>query len=524
MTGRRTVNRSGGRGSGPSESGRPPSGGLRNRYETTHTGQAGHADQIVGLWRALGLTLASALVWGIAHIWAGRRVAGVTLVATYVALFGGLAMLVLTSQQQLKQLVVQQFWLNTLVIGLIVLSVAWAAVVLRSYLITRPAGLPTAMRVTAGSLVVVLTAMVCVPLVYAANATYVLRDTLGTIFNGDANTPKINTADPWKNKPRLNVLLLGGDGGKDRIGIRTDSMTVASIDTKTGNTLLFSLPRSLQKFPMPDRLKSRWPNGYTGDPGDQGLLNELYIIGERHPELEPGYPKGRRGAHLLEDVTGNLMGLHIDYYVLVNLAGFKDIVDAMGGVTVNVTKRLPIGGDDSPGHLRPPTGYLNPGRQKLDGEHALWFGRSRHADDDFHRMDRQKCLLKDIAEQANPQKIVTRFEKLAKAAQSTISANIPADLLPALITLSGTVKQGAKLRSLAFNPYKMPGFHVYQPNITIMRTQTAKAIADSQHPAPTPTPTTAKKKRKRTATPTGSTSPAQGPAAGQATSLNDICG
>jgi LCP family protein required for cell wall assembly len=461
-------------------------------------------------------------VWGIAHIWAGRRAAGFALMATYVALFGGLAILTLGFQQQLKQIAVQQSWLIILVIALIVLSAAWAAVVLRSYLITRPAGLPTAMRVTAGSLVLVLTAMVCVPLAYAANATYVLRGTLGAIFNGDANTPKINAADPWKNKPRLNVLLLGGDGGKDRIGIRTDSMTVASIDTKTGNTVLFSLPRSLQKFPMPDRLTSRWPNGYTGDPGDQGLLNELYIIGERHPELEPGYPRGKRGAHLLEDVIGNLMGLRIDYYVLVNLAGFKDIVDAMGGVTVNITKRLPIGGDDSPGHLRPPTGYLNPGRQKLDGEHALWFGRSRHADDDFHRMDRQKCLLKDIAEQANPQKIVTRFQQIAKAAQNTISANIPADLLPALITLSGTVKHGAPLHSLAFNPYKMPGFHVYQPNIAIMRAQTAKAIAESRNPAtPKPAAPTAKKKKKK-ANPTSSPSPAGAP--GQATSLKDICG
>jgi LCP family protein required for cell wall assembly len=213
----------------------------------------------------------------------------------------------------------------------------------------------------------------------------VLGNTLSSIFPGDDHSGRqVNAANPWKDLPRLNVLLLGGDGGKDRTGIRTDSMTVASIDTKTGDTVMFGLPRSLQKFQMPPRLRSRWANGYTGDPGDQGLLNELYIIGERHPELEPGYKTGQRGAHLLEDVIGYLLGLKINYYALVNLDGFRDIVDAMGGVRVHIEKRLPIGGEPERGI--PPTGYLEPGWHKLNGGKALWYGRSRHADDDFHRM------------------------------------------------------------------------------------------------------------------------------------------
>src|SRR5262249_50185335 len=150
---------------------------------------------------------------------------------------------------------------------------------------------------------------------------------------------------------------------------------------------------------------------------------------EHHPELEPDYKAGQRGPHLLEEVIGYLLGLKINYYVLVNLGGFKDIVNAMGGVDVYVQKAadprlpgLPIGGDPDKGTQ--PSGYLLPGKHHLDGEHALWYGRSRHADDDFHRMDRQKCLLKDIAEQANPQTVVTHFEKLAKAATNTIYTNI----------------------------------------------------------------------------------------------------
>jgi LCP family protein required for cell wall assembly len=485
---------------------------------------------VAGLWRALGLTVASSFIWGIAHVWAGRRAVGFSLMGLLAALVFGFATLALAFQEKLKQIVVQGSWLNVIIAGILVLAIGWALIVIRSFQVVRPAGLPTAMRITSGALVVILALMVCTPLVYAANATYVLRDTLSSIFPGDDKSgAAVNASNPWKNKPRINVLLLGGDGGKDRTGIRTDSMTVASIDTKTGNTVLMSLPRSLQKFPLPPRLRTRWPYGYTGDapnpqhPGGVGLLNELYIQGEQHPELEPGYKKGQRGPHLIEDVIGYLTGLKLDYYVLVNLDGFKNIVNAMGGVTVHIDKRLPIGGEIVNGvQTRPPTGYLPAGTHHLNGTQALWYGRSRDADNDFFRMERQKCLMKDIADQADPQKVVTHFEQLANAAKSTISTNIPAALLPALVKLSGSVKHGADIHSLPYNPDKMPGFHVYAPSVQVMRKYAAKAITDSEQPKPTApaTPTaTAHKKRPGTR---ASTKPATSSAGG--VSLKNMCG
>src|SRR3569833_568092 len=430
---------------------------------------------IAGLWRALGLTVASSFVWGLAHVWAGRRAVGFSLMGLLAAIVFGAATAGLAFQEKLKQLVVQGFWLNIIIAGILSLAVVWALIVIRSCQVVCPPGLPSAMLIISGALVATVALMVCTPLVYAANATYVLRDTLSSIFPGDDRSgAAVNASNPWKNKPRVNVLLLGGDGGKDRTGIRTDSMTVASIDTKTGDTVLLSLPRALYRFQVPPRMRSVWPNGYTGDYGPIGtcppgacLLNELYIQGEsRHPELERGYRRGQRGPHLLEDVIGYLLGLKMDYYVLVNLNGFKDIVDAMGGVRVHVEKLLPIGGDPARG-IRP-SGYLTPGWHHLDGEHALWYGRTRHADDDFHRMDRQKCLMKDIADQADPQRVVTHFEKLANAAKSTISTNIPAALLPALVKLSGTVTHGANISSLPYDPAMIPGFHTDRPAYTAM--------------------------------------------------------
>jgi LCP family protein required for cell wall assembly len=418
-------------------------------------------------------------VWGIAHVRVGRRPAGFTLMALWGLLVAGAATIAVGIpagfSRTLAPIAVERVWLNGITLGILVLAFVWSTVVIRSYQLVRPDELPTVARLLSGTLVLVLVVGVCAPMVYAANATYVLRNTLQDIFPGDDRSgPGIDAADPWQNLPRVNILLLGGDGGKSRTGIRTDSMTVASIDTKTGDTVLISLPRALQRFQMPPRLRSRWPNGYTGDPGDQGLLNELYIMGERHPGLTPGYRAGRRGPQLLKEVIGYLVGLKIHYYVLVNLAGFKDIVNAIGGVRVHVEKRLPIGGDPARG--LPPVGYIEPGTRKLDGEKALWYGRSRHADDDFRRMDRQKCLMKAIADQADPQRVLTHVQKLAAAAKNTISTNIPAKLLPALVDLASTVKRGAQVRSLPFDPSRLAGFRVYQPNILFMRAVTAKAI------------------------------------------------
>jgi polyisoprenyl-teichoic acid--peptidoglycan teichoic acid transferase len=435
-----------------------------------------------GLGSALALTVASALVWGVAHLSAGRRVAGSVLLGLFAVLAGGAAVVALDFQENLKQLAVRRDWLAVATIGLLALALVWAAVVIGSYRVVRPRGAGRPARAFGDLLALVLAAAVCAPLVWAARDTYTLRETIGTIFRDDrppAARP-VSTVDPWQGRPRVTILLLGGDGAGDRMGVRTDSMTVASVDTRTGDTVLVSLPRNLQRFPMVARLRSRWPDGFTGAgaPGDQGLLNELYQDAEDDPSLVPGFGKGHRGPELVRAEISYLIGQPIDYYVLVNLFGFADIVDAMGGVSVHIARDIPYGG---PEDGSAPTGVLQQGTRHLTGKQALWYGRSRTASSDFVRMGRQKCLLKAIAEQADPERVLARFQKLAAAAKKTISTDIPADLLPALVKLSGTVKHGATVRSLMFVP---PRFTVYRPDVRRMRRLTAEAIAD--HPTPAP--------------------------------------
>ena len=144
--------------------------------------------------------------------------------------------------------------------------------------------------------------------------------------------------DPWADVPRVNTLLIGSDAGKDRWGTRTDSMMVVSTNTKTGDTLLIGIPRNLERVPFPkdNPLHALYPNGY--DCGDECLMNGIWTLAEGRPDLFPGVKNPGRQSTV--DVVGEITGLDINQSVVINLRGFKALVDAMGGVDVNVQQKV----------------------------------------------------------------------------------------------------------------------------------------------------------------------------------------
>ena len=142
------------------------------------------------------------------------------------------------------------------------------------------------------------------------------------------------------------------------------------------------------------------------------------------------------------------LGVPVDYYLLVNLAGFRSIVQAIGGVTVNINEPIPIGGNTDLGI--PPDSYLKPGPdRRLNGFQALWFARGRYGSDDYQRMERQRCMIDAIIHEAKPLNLLRRFESLAAVGQEIVRTDIPQDLLPAFVDLAGTVKD-SRVRSVVF--------------------------------------------------------------------------
>lgn len=448
-------------------------GRTRSRH-TREKDEDGSSSGARGLPRALALTLASALVWGIAHFVTGRRIAGGLLLALYAALTAAAAGAVTVYRSDLLHLAVQPDVLQRLSAALVALGALWILIVIRSYQHLRPPQMALSAKTLGAASVAVMCFGVAVPVAWSAHSTYVYRDALTSIFRtGSENGRHVDSKDPFNGQSRVNILLLGGDAAADRTGVRTDSMTLASVDTKTGDTVLLSLPRNLEHFPMPPGpARDRFPYGFTGDgPLNPGLLNEVYEYAEQHPDVVPGVPKNHRGPELLKATVAGVLGLRVDYYILVDMFGFADIVDAMGGVKIKVTESIPYGLEGS---------VLQPGDRRLSGKEALWYGRSRTNSSDYVRMSRQKCLMRAIAEQADPQTVLTSFDKLAAAAKRTLSTDIPQELLPALMKLSNKVKDGAQIRSLQFVP---PLIYTGNPDFKLIRTLASGAVSNDPHPA-----------------------------------------
>ena len=275
-------------------------------------------------------------------------------------------------------------------------------------------------------------------------------------------------------KGRYNVLLLGGDSGADRIGTRPDSITLASIDADTGRTVLIGLPRNLAKVPFPagTAMAKQFPRRLQVE----GLRAELPAerrlhVRHRAQEPVPRRPGPRRRPRPRQAVEA-ITGLKVNYYVLIDLAGFRDLLNAVGGITLDVGKRVPIGGSGSP-----IKGYIEAGKnQHLDGYHALWFARSRAESTDYERMTRQKCVMSAMLNQLSPQTVLTKFQGIASASKQVVKTDIPAGELGTFTDLALDAK---KLPVSSFSAVP-PLIHTGDPDFALIRTKVAEAIGKSE--------------------------------------------
>jgi LCP family protein required for cell wall assembly len=227
------------------------------------------------------------------------------------------------------------------------------------------------------------------------------------------------------------------------------------------------------------------------------MLTAMY---QNIPEQHPGVlgPSDNPGADVVKLSVGEATGLKLDYYLQVNLQGFDEIVDALGGITVNVNERVAMGGVSS-AHI-PPSQWIERGpKQHLDGFHALWFARGRYGADDDQRQIRQRCAIKGIVDAADPATLVTKYQAIAKAGKHLLRTDIPQELLPALVQL-GLRMKGATVSNVSLDPAKLRLKYLH-PDYAGLRATVAKALAPEPAGTPSSTPTTAKTTPIKPATP-----------------------
>ncbi|MFD1496279.1 LCP family protein [Streptosporangium lutulentum] len=475
----------------------------------------------------VGWTALSIILPGSAHLRAGRRRTGFIL----LGIFGALLLTALIGGFVLSGdagLVAQDGTLLAGTILAIVGAFCWFLLVLWSYVSLRPNRLSGRGQIVSGIVVGVLCVAVTAPFALTASTVLTVKDAANAIFQSSTDNPAVAPVkheDPWNGRTRVNFLLVGGDGAGNREGVRTDSMNVASVDTKTGNTVLFSLPRNLQhvRFPPNTPLGKQFPNGYMRELPNGGLLNEIWQYGEEHPDIVPG-KTGERGPRALMDAIGFTLNLKIDYYALINMFGFAHLVDAIGGLKIRVDNDVKWGGHYGT------AGTIKAGYRTLSGEEALWYGRSRVESDDFSRMNRQRCVIGAFAQQATPQVVLTNFTKIAGVAKQMAKTDIPRELLPHLVELGLKVKD-AKITSLQFVP---PDFWPGAADWQKIRTATARALRPParrpQAARVTPSPGTSgttptlTPKPTRTVAALPSQTPTQNGSKAGAQALSDLCG
>lgn len=249
---------------------------------------------------------------------------------------------------------------------------------------------------------------------------------------------------PWDGEEQLNILLIGTDQRPSEGTYNTDTLIVVSIDPLTDRVALFSLPRDTVDVPVPPG-----PAQQAFGPVYEKKINAWFTSVRNRDDLFPGTDR-TRGYNGLKAIMGTLYGLEIRYFVEVNFEGFVRVVDALGGVTINV--QIPVVDDRYPGE----NGwleriYIPSGIQHMDGRQALRYARSRHSSTDFDRVLRQQRVLLSLREQADPQALIPHLPALVGALKRAVRTDIPIDQIDELLGLAAAIDT-KNIRSYVFSP------------------------------------------------------------------------
>jgi polyisoprenyl-teichoic acid--peptidoglycan teichoic acid transferase len=275
---------------------------------------------------------------------------------------------------------------------------------------------------------------------------------------------------------RITVLLVGGDAGPGRSGLRTDAMVIASVDTRTNRAVLITVSRELTGFPLPqavedaDRVVARqalmWNLAVAAEEAGTSRatqplpeepdpccwldrINALYPSTRGLSRVYPGSPDP--GLEALRASLSEGLGLRIDYFMMVDMGGFVDVVDAIGGI--RVTSRESMHVRLSPAKEGEDWFVLDiePGVHHFDGRTALAYMRNRTGSSDIDRTRRQRCLMSEVAGQIDAFTVLRRLEVISAVMQRHTTTNIPLRLLPTLVTVVGALDR-TDIATIAVEP------------------------------------------------------------------------
>ena len=286
-------------------------------------------------------------------------------------------------------------------------------------------------------------------------------------------------ATPATASSRVNVLLTGVDAAGRVSQALTDTLIVASIDPATRDVALISFPRDITGFPLVD--------GRTFS----GKIDTFMAYVNDHPSEFGDKPLVELAREL-----SFLVGTPIHYYAAVDLAGFKRLIDAAGGVLVTNDRAIddPVYDWGDPTH---PHGFqLSAGVHRLDGEQALAYVRSRDTpgDNDFNRADRQQQILLTLAKSLADPTMLPRIPQLLDVAGDTLRTNFPSDRVSEMLDLATGLDAASVTQVVLGPPYSVHPPDSQTGGVYTLHLDMAKLAAlsvevfgsDSTYPHPAP--------------------------------------
>ena len=238
---------------------------------------------------------------------------------------------------------------------------------------------------------------------------------------------------------KINVLVLGVDERSDDVG-RSDTMFAVTVDTSTNEVALLSVPRDTRvKIP-----------GHGWD-----KINHAFAFGKEK---------------LSREAAEDLLGIPFDHYAVINFAAFSKIVDAVGGVDINVEKRM---------YYRDPYDDLvidlRPGTQHMDGKTAITYVRYRGEDGDIGRIERQQKFIKAMLERVTSPAIIVRVPSIIREVSSAVRTDMStSEMLSMAKILSDANKKGLKTDMVPGRPAYIREISYWLPDIVALREHIAQ--------------------------------------------------
>ncbi|HJW22439.1 MAG TPA: LCP family protein, partial [Candidatus Limnocylindrales bacterium] len=237
---------------------------------------------------------------------------------------------------------------------------------------------------------------------------------------------------------------------------------------------------NLYNVPLAPEDAKAFPRGIFPYPN---LLNALWVYADGHPKQFPGAPDA--GFRAITGAIQQLLGVPLDGAVVINLNGFVNVVDALGGVWINVPypihdAKYPL--EDGSGDI---VLNIRAGCQHFAGHLTLAFARSRHQSSDYQRMDRQQMVLEALAQQLSPLSVLTNLPNLLQIASNNLKTTFTPDDAGSLAQFATTL-DFRNIKNVLFTP---PTYPEYLTAAVVARMQKVVQNVFVVSPAPSPKPT-----------------------------------